>query len=213
MSQVARRAKKLTMAAGRDEARTLKKELILEAASKLFFEKSFRGTSMDDICAVRGVTKPFLYHHFSSKDDILLALYEESVEAALNTIRTALVRSDDPLKQLRCFARDYTKLVIREQARVALISREKGLLSREKMRKVDAGKREFLDRLVDILRSGEQRGVFSIADASLAAHAITGAATWVINWYSPRGASSPEDIADHMEQIALQIAGAKSGET
>jgi AcrR family transcriptional regulator len=51
-----------------------RRELIVEAAGRLFGERGYEGTRLDDVAAAAGVTKPVLYRHFDSKRDLYLAL-------------------------------------------------------------------------------------------------------------------------------------------
>lgn len=51
-----------------------RRELIVEAAGRLFGEQGYDGTRLDEIAAAAGVTKPILYRHFDSKRDLYLAL-------------------------------------------------------------------------------------------------------------------------------------------
>jgi AcrR family transcriptional regulator len=51
-----------------------RRELIVEAAGRLFGERGYDGTRLDDIAAAAGVTKPVLYRHFGSKRELYLAL-------------------------------------------------------------------------------------------------------------------------------------------
>lgn len=51
-----------------------RRELIVEAAGRLFGERGYDGTRLDDIAAAAGVTKPILYRHFDSKRELYLAL-------------------------------------------------------------------------------------------------------------------------------------------
>jgi AcrR family transcriptional regulator len=53
-----------------------RRELILEAAGELFGERGYAHTSLDEIAAAAGVTKPILYRHFDSKKALYLALLE-----------------------------------------------------------------------------------------------------------------------------------------
>src|SRR3954451_13784027 len=48
--------------------------LIVEAAGRLFGERGYDATTLDDVAAAAGVTKPILYRHFDSKRDLYLAL-------------------------------------------------------------------------------------------------------------------------------------------
>jgi AcrR family transcriptional regulator len=53
-----------------------RRALIVEAAGRLFGERGYDGTRLDEIAAAAGVTKPILYRHFESKRDLYLALLE-----------------------------------------------------------------------------------------------------------------------------------------
>jgi AcrR family transcriptional regulator len=51
-----------------------RRELIVEAAGRLFGDRGYDATRLDDVAAAAGVTKPVLYRHFASKRDLYLAL-------------------------------------------------------------------------------------------------------------------------------------------
>ena len=67
------------------------RERILDVALDLFIEQGFDGTSLREIAENLGVTKAALYYHFTSKDDILLALHMRLHEAG----REALMQMGD----------------------------------------------------------------------------------------------------------------------
>ena len=70
----------------RDEILAYKRERILEEAVKLFYARGFNGTTLDDIAAELGVTKPFIYTHFRSKVDLLAALCKPTIEMSLAAV-------------------------------------------------------------------------------------------------------------------------------
>jgi AcrR family transcriptional regulator len=55
-----------------------KKELILDAAASLFAEQGFDKTPVATICELANVSKGLVYHHFKSKDEILIEIFERS---------------------------------------------------------------------------------------------------------------------------------------
>ena len=59
---------------------------LLELATKLFTERGFQGTSMDDIASAAGVTKPVLYQHFSSKEELYGVVIEITGKRLLNSV-------------------------------------------------------------------------------------------------------------------------------
>ncbi|HEY5997925.1 MAG TPA: TetR/AcrR family transcriptional regulator [bacterium] len=55
------------------------RERLLREAAELFSRKGYAATSVGEIVAAAGVTKPVLYYHFESKDGLYRALLEEAV--------------------------------------------------------------------------------------------------------------------------------------
>src|ERR671930_505015 len=53
-----------------------RRALIVEAAGRLFGERGYDATRLDEIAAAAGVTKPILYRHFDSKRDLYLSLLD-----------------------------------------------------------------------------------------------------------------------------------------
>src|ERR1700730_10953632 len=72
----------------RNEILAYKRERILEEAVKLFYERGFSGTTLDDIATELGVTKPFIYTHFRSKTDLLAALCKPTTELSREAVAT-----------------------------------------------------------------------------------------------------------------------------
>lgn len=54
---------------------------ILQTATRLFAEKGFADTSMNDIVAASGISKGGIYWHFKSKDEIIAAIYSQFFDA------------------------------------------------------------------------------------------------------------------------------------
>jgi AcrR family transcriptional regulator len=65
-----------TLAYTKDEQTGNTEERILKQAMRLFLEKGYHGTSIDDITQAAGLTKGALYWHFRSKDDLLKRIVE-----------------------------------------------------------------------------------------------------------------------------------------
>src|SRR5690349_22644237 len=82
----------------REEILAYKRERILEEAVKLFYERGFTGTTLDDIAAELGVTKPFIYTHFRSKTDLLAALCKPTIELSLEAVTRAAKTPGSPTR-------------------------------------------------------------------------------------------------------------------
>lgn len=67
-----------------------KKELILKAATTLFANKGYSGTSVREIVEMAGVTKPTLYYYFKNKDDLYIKLIDESMQTFFDIFEETL---------------------------------------------------------------------------------------------------------------------------
>ena len=77
---------------------------ILDAATELFRDRGYAGTSIRDIADSLGITKAALYYHFTCKDDMLDALVAPTVEAIEVFIEEAeAAEANDPAVLLRRF--------------------------------------------------------------------------------------------------------------
>src|SRR5712692_5673354 len=56
--------------------RDQRRQRILEAASRVFSDRGYDRASIDQIAAEAGITKPVIYHHFDSKQELYIALLE-----------------------------------------------------------------------------------------------------------------------------------------
>lgn len=65
-------------------------EIILSVSAKLFLEKGFDKTSIQDIAKTAGISKGAIYHHFSSKDEIIKAVTEKQAQVVKATMESWL---------------------------------------------------------------------------------------------------------------------------
>jgi len=63
---------------------------ILTQSMKLFFQKGYHGTSIDDITQATGVTKGALYWHYRNKEDVLKKIVEEYEKRYLDSLIQAV---------------------------------------------------------------------------------------------------------------------------
>ncbi len=76
------------------------REKIINSAHKLFYEKGFNGTSIDDILKDAKLNKGSLYHIFKSKKEVLLAVIEEKIAYNLEQKYKNIATEEQPLRYL-----------------------------------------------------------------------------------------------------------------
>lgn len=72
-----------------------RRDIILQAAFRVFVTYGFRRTSMSDIAEAAGVSRPALYQHFASKADIFRAYVTRIMASTLRAIATAFAGDGD----------------------------------------------------------------------------------------------------------------------
>lgn len=79
------------------------REIVVEAADKLFYEKGFENTTFAHIAKEVGISRGNFYYHFKTKDDILNAVVELRYENTKKMLNSWNMEGDDPLARIKCF--------------------------------------------------------------------------------------------------------------
>jgi len=164
---------------------------ILAVAAKLFRERGYYSTSLDDIMGVIGISKPAVYYYFKAKEDILYEICLLHIRNLENGSQ-AIVDSDLSIKEKvsKLFEniviqyhsnRDISEAYLRETAHLSLERRKEisGMLKRQEV---------LVKEHVDM---GIKEGVFRAVDSVHVVRGIGGMLNWLGNWYDPDG---PDDI-------------------
>jgi AcrR family transcriptional regulator len=189
----------------RDEISAYKRERILEEAVKLFYERGFSGTTLDDIAGKLGVTKPFIYTHFRSKVELLEAVCRPTIEMSLDALIQAAQREGTPAERLLDGVVNFTKVVLQRQGNIAVYFREEKHLSEAGLAEINALRKRFDRVLSDLLQEGVSSGAFRIIDIRVAALAIGGMVSWAYTWYQPDGRLSFDEISAKLAHFVLQM--------
>lgn len=80
------------------------RELIVQAADQLFYERGFEKTSFADIAASVNISRGNFYYHFKSKDDILAAVIALRAAKTAAMLEAWMQKASTPVERLRCFA-------------------------------------------------------------------------------------------------------------
>jgi AcrR family transcriptional regulator len=193
----------------REEILAYKRERILEEAVKLFYERGFTGTTLDDIAAELGVTKPFIYTHFRSKVELLAALCKPTIEMSLAAVEEAAAMGGTPTERLYRAVVDFTRVVLSRQSNIAIYFREEKSLAPEALAEINALRRKFDHVLTGLLEEGAAAGEFELEDAGLASLAIGGMISWAYTWHRPSGRLKLDELCAKMADTALRMVGAR----
>lgn len=130
--------------------RDLKREAIIAAAKDLFFSEGYDQTSMNDIVARVGGSKATLYSHFSSKDELLLALVEHMTQPAI-----AEALSIDPAHDFTKFLRALGRITMHWLTSTDIVGMQR-LAASEAIRFPEFGRTYYEQGIVPGLQQGAQ---------------------------------------------------------
>src|SRR6201992_4290392 len=178
----------------REEISAYKRERILEEAVKLFYERGFSGTTLDDIAGKLGVTKPFIYTHFRSKVELLEAICRPTIEMSLEAIDQAARQPGSAPERLFRGIVDFSKVVLRRQANIAVYFREEKHLSAAGLAEINMLRKRFDRVLSELLEEGPRRGKSQIVSPRLAPLPIGGLVSWASTCFQPAGRLPIEEV-------------------
>ena len=177
---------------------------ILEAAAQIFSVKGYHAASMQDIADAVCLQKASLYHHVSSKQEILFDLLERALDLIIARQESVMALPLPPEEKLRQAMQAYIQILTDHQALSSVLLLEHRSLEPElRLRHITKRDRyEILWRA--LIQEGKDAGVFDSADPVFAARALLGVMNWTITWYKPGGPLTAEQIANQYADLLLK---------
>ncbi|WUH65858.1 TetR/AcrR family transcriptional regulator [Streptomyces sp. NBC_00440] len=178
---------------------------LLAAATRLFAERGYDRTSVQEIVEAAGVTKGALYHYFGSKEDLLQEVYSRLLRLQQERL-DAFADSDAPVEQrLREAAADVVVTTIENLDDASIFFRSMHQLSPEKNKQVRLERRRYHERFRALVEEGQRIGVFSKAvSADLVVDYHFGSVHHLSTWYRPDGPLTPRELAEQLADLLLR---------
>ncbi|MGY1706733.1 TetR/AcrR family transcriptional regulator [Geodermatophilus sp. SYSU D00697] len=174
-----------------------RRDQIVAAATHLFRDKGFAGTTMDDIGRLAGVTGPALYHHFATKQQVLAATMwqlGDDINAGLEQVTRSNLT---PWERNEALVRHLVQVVRRQGEAYSLVFVEDRNLTEEDLAITHQRRRYFVDALARSVR--EVRPDLSLEQAGTVAssiHVLAGAHTLM----------PPQVDGDELEELVVEMA-------
>ncbi|HEY3466718.1 MAG TPA: TetR/AcrR family transcriptional regulator [Amycolatopsis sp.] len=178
-------------------------ESLLQVAVKLFNERGYDGTSMEDLSRKLGITKSAIYHHVPSKEELLRLAVDRALDGLFEVAESTDRLDGRAIDRLEHLVRGSVLVLADRLPFVTLLLRVRGNTKVE--RAALARRREF-DRLVtDLVKQAEAEGdLRPDVDPSVTARLIFGMVNSLIEWYKPRRGSAATEVADAVCKVAFE---------
>jgi TetR/AcrR family transcriptional regulator, cholesterol catabolism regulator len=175
---------------------------ILRTSARLFRERGYDATSMNDIAGALKLSKGGLYHHFRSKDEILFHILNQAMDITEERVLMPIRDIANPEERLRTLIRFHIQLVVRARDReITVILHENHPLPPALRKRVNARKKEYIHTLEQLI--GEVQGARKTKEVKprAAAFALLGMINWIYQWYQPEGTLKEEDLVRQYTEI------------
>jgi AcrR family transcriptional regulator len=190
----------------------LTREDILEASALIFSKKGYHAASMQDIARAVNLQKASLYHYFSGKQEILLALLERGLDLLFFRLEEIISKPLSPDEKLRLAMISYLETLAEYQNLAAVLILEHRSLDEEK-RVPHIERRDQFERLWrDLIQEGIDKGIFYCTSPSLTGRGILGVLNWTVTWYQADGPSSANEIAVQYADLFINGLISKDGQ-
>ncbi|MFF1606634.1 TetR/AcrR family transcriptional regulator [Amycolatopsis sp. NPDC058278] len=178
-------------------------ESLLQVAVKLFNERGYDGTSMEDLSRKLGITKSAIYHHVPSKEELLRLAVDRALDGLFEVASATAQLDGRAIDRLEHLVRGSVLVLADRLPFVTLLLRVRGNTKVE--RAALARRREF-DRLVtDLVKQAEAEGdVRPDVDPAVTARLVFGMVNSLIEWYKPRRGSAAAEVADAVCKVAFE---------
>jgi len=179
---------------------------ILEHATRLFAERGYDGTTLQDIADAVGITRPGLYNYIDSKEQLLAELVRDVSENTAHIVHAIRLRADlSSVEKLRAVVRTLALQRAAAPERFRVLDRTEAALPEEVASLHLKARREVLAEVRTIIEEGVSRGEFRPRDERLAALSVIGMCNWVSWWFHPGPNHPAEPVADQLAQNAVDM--------
>jgi len=182
----------------RDHA--LKRDAVILAAARAFNRQGFHNTSLDDVAAELGVTKPTVYYYVESKEQLLFECFQAGLEHIREGLRQVETSPRPARERLAEVVRHYAEAVASDfgwcmvRAEDQDLGPELGNRIKQLKAEIDRGMRRLLEE-------GMRDGSIGSCNPKMTAFAMAGALNWIAHWYRENQPLSAAGVAEEFVRV------------
>ncbi|MFR9802467.1 TetR/AcrR family transcriptional regulator [Pseudonocardia sp. RS010] len=182
---------------------------IVAVASRLFRERGYHGVGMRAIAEAADIQAASLYHHFASKEELLLeSIYVVDRDLVVDQL-PILEGAGTYRERFGRLVRGHVRHIGANRDAWWVAGRELRALSPEKLDEVQVYRRRYQHALGEFLAAGAAAGEFSCEDPRLSALAVLDMINGPNEWWEPGGRLAIDELAARYAALALRLVGAE----
>jgi len=178
-----------------------RKEQIIKTSASLFRQKGFEAASMRDLAKELGIEAASLYSHIKSKDELLITICFRMADELLKAIDEVNDIYFNAEEKLSMAIKNHVKIITGDMDSSTVFLREWRRLPEDKIAEFIDLRNRYEEGFTQILINGENENVFEAPDKKFAVLTILSAVNWIIEWYSPKGSMTADEISEHLHRF------------
>lgn len=182
------------MARGRAPTYDSQRELILTQAAQLFARQGYSGTSMNQVAAACGISKPALYHYVRDKQQLVATIAQAHVARLEAVVREVERLPLEPESRLRELIARFMAEYAGAQSAHRVLTEDVRFLEAEDRSRVVAAERRVVDAFAAAVSAARPGAAADAMDKPLAM-LLFGMINWMFTWIKPEGRFSYDDMA------------------
>lgn len=181
---------------------------ILNIAGRLFSEKGYMATTIDDVAKAAQVSKPTIYYYFKGKRQLLFQ-YADYMITKVIELANPIIRSDlSPREKLKALMISHMEWMLQSKSRRGIVFLDVSIRSvlprklyNDYLEKEHLYFRYFMDVIDKIISHRRIKN----SDPRITTFLIFGTMNSAGNWYNPRGKLTPTDIAHYIYDHIIEL--------
>jgi TetR/AcrR family transcriptional regulator, cholesterol catabolism regulator len=178
---------------------------ILRTAARLFQQRGYDATSMNDVAAALKLSKGGLYHHFQSKDEILYEIMNHAMEITEQRVLNPVRGIADPEERLRALIRLHIEVVLSPRDReITVMLHENHPLPPALRKRINIRKKDYIHFLESLMTEVQDKGQHRAkgkVSPRAAAFALLGMINWIYQWYKPEGELQAQNLIPQFTEL------------
>jgi TetR/AcrR family transcriptional regulator, cholesterol catabolism regulator len=193
-----------------DAAPETPRQRLLDCAARLFREKGYERTTVRDIGAAVGIQSGSIFHHFSSKEDILKAVMSEALIYFTDELRASVESQSGALAKLQACIHSELQFTVGDDttAIMSLLITEWRSLGEANQKDILEYRAAYEQLWMDVLEEAKSEGLIE-GDCFVLRRLLAGAIHWTRTWYDEDGELSLDALSRQTLQLAC-VGGAIS---
>jgi AcrR family transcriptional regulator len=178
---------------------------IIDAAAKLFRDKGYADTSIQDIADSVGILKGSLYYYIESKEDLLFRVLSDTYEAACVPVAEVREMTDvAPLERLKTYIRKHIEFNTTHLTKIAIYYHDFNLVGPKRRKIIVEQRRVFETFIAELVAEASEAGEVDRAiDPKVCSYLILGTMNGIYTWFRPGGYISRQDLAELASEIII----------